>query len=193
MNAEANLGALFKTKSNWLYGLEFGYMFSEDIKENTLGSLVTKDGAIVGNIGRYAVIAIQQRGLKLPMLKIGKLFKGLAPKWLDQQTSGPLILVGGGFFQHQMVFNVNAELQFLQKDKAYGYDRMCNGIALHQSVGYMMTHRNRYFGGYIALEALEGFTQSRRYDYDLRSYDPKNRLDLVYSLKLGLILPIFPP
>jgi len=69
---------------------------------------------------------------------------------------------------------------------------MCNGIALTQSIGYLMVNRSRYFGAYVALESLQGFTQSRRYDYDLRSYDPKNRLDLIYTFKLGLILPIFP-
>lgn len=192
LHGEANLGVMFKTKTNWLYALELGYMFGEDVKESTLGSLVTQDGAVIGNVGRYAVVSVQQRAIKLPILKVGKLFKTVTPSWMDQQSSGPFMMVGAGFFQHQMAFNVTSELQFLQGTGSRGYDRMCNGLALVQQAGYMMTHRSRWYGAYIAVETMQGFTKSQRFDYDLRSLNDQSRLDLTFNLKLGLILPIFP-
>lgn len=193
LHGEANLAGYFKTKSNWLFGLELGYLFGEDVKENTLGDLLTPEGLIIGRIGRSSTISLQQRGLKLPFLKVGKLFvPSNLPAFMDKQASGFFATAGVGYFQHQISIAVNSELEFLQGKGGRGYDRMCSGVALNETLGFMMMHRQRWYGAYAAVDFVQGFTQSQRYDFSTNSYDGRIRNDLTYNLRLGLILPIFP-
>jgi hypothetical protein len=189
---EATGGYLFKTKSNWLIGADLTYQFGEDVKENSLGPYVNSDGNVVGNLGLYSFVSIQQRGVKLPMLRVGRLFPVAQASWMDKQSSGPFITLGAGFWQHQMFIAVNSELQMLQGQNGRGFDRMCQGIAGSATVGYMMVFSNRRFGAFGMLDFAPGITTSQRYDWDLRIHDTSPRYDASLALKVGIFLPLFP-
>lgn len=189
---EVTGGYLFKSSGNWLVGFDLGYQFGEDVKENPLAPYTTADGNIIGNLGLYSVVSMQQRGLKLPMLRVGKLFPVAQLSWMDKQSSGPYITAGVGFWQHQIFIAANSELKQLQGDGSRGYDRMTNGLATSQQLGYMFMHYSRRFGVFLEVELTQGFTRSQRYDYDLGRHDGSQRLDLTHAAKAGLILPLFP-
>lgn len=192
-HGEATVTLFYKTKTNWMFGLEGSFLFGEEIRENPLSIYLTREGQIIGNDGRFATIAYQQRGFRAPVIKIGKLFPAQLFKWMDPVASGFFVHGGVGFLQHQIdIIDVDRTLPYLQYPSAKGLDRMTNGVAIMQSAGFQFLSRNRWYGLFVALDLTQGFTRSQRYSTDLRTLDNTPKLDLILGLRGGFILPIFP-
>lgn len=187
------LTSFFKNKKGWLFGLEAGFGFGEDVKENPFGDLITADGNIIGKDGNYATIGLQERILLLPFVKVGKILPMARLSWMDYQSSGPMLTLGAGFMQHQIfIADPNQTLPQLSGSLERGYDRMANGIALTQSIGYIAMHKSRWFGGFIQADFYQGFTQSRRFDYSTGIHDTTPRQDLLIGLRAGILLGLYP-
>ncbi|KAA9341015.1 hypothetical protein [Adhaeribacter soli] len=190
-NFEAGGGFLFKTKTNWLFGLELTYLFGNEVKENALSNITTKEGYLIGEDGIYADVRITERGTKLPMFKAGKLFS--APFGRASVNSGFFVLGGIGLLQHKINYeDVSNTAPQVRKEYQKGYDRLTNGLALTQNIGYLFLDRNRRINFFAALEVTEGFTRSRRdYDFNQMQKDTRNRFDLLAGIKLGWIFPVY--
>ena len=73
-----------------------------------------------------------------------------------------------------------------------GYDRLTAGPAATQYIGYRFLDPKKRLNFSLGFEFTEGFTQNQRsYNFDTRMQDTEKRLDLLYSLKLALTVPIY--
>lgn len=188
-------GALFmyKTKRNWVFGFETNYMFGKNVKEDVLKQLKVDFGeqqgmGIIDNEGYYADIRITERGLGSSFFA-GKVFNFLSAN----PNSGLMINLGIGYIQHKINLHdgqqKNASINGTLK---YGYDRLTNGIALNQFLGYLFLSENRLLNFYFGFEATQAFTKSvRKFNYDTGLPDTQRRLDGLFGLRFGWILPLY--
>ena len=100
---------------------------------------------------------------------------------------------GGGFVQHKIRIqdNGNSAPQIAPPYTA-GYDRLTNGLALTQFVGYQIVSRDKTINFFLGLDFTEGFTRNRRgFNFDTRQADTQKRLDILYGARVGGSIPLF--
>lgn len=190
VNSMVGTSAKFKTKKNWIIGLEGAFMFGGNIKDGTtmLDALKTSNEQIINEYGEYGIILLSQRGFYVGATA-GKLFPVLSPN----QNSGLFLNIGAGLLQHKIhIENRNNNTPPVLGDYKKGYDKLSNGLAINQFIGYQYLSNNKMLNFYVGLEFYQAFTRSRRdFDFDTRIQDTKNRLDLLYGIKAGWILPLY--
>jgi hypothetical protein len=188
MNFGGGLDLITK-ESNFLFGLEGYYLFGNSINENVLSNLAASEGAVIAADGGYADIQLRERGFYIGAMA-GKLFS-LSTK---NPRSGIRLTVGAGLLQHQIRIQDDPFRYVPQLRENYkkGYDRLTNGLAFNQFVGYQVLSMNKRVNFYIGLEFTQGFTQSRRdFNFDTRTSDTKNRFDTLTGVRAGWILPFY--
>ncbi len=190
-NVDANLG--WKTKSNWLYILDFCFQFgNNNVKNlnNILSNLMTDDTKpfIVGNEGTDAGVVAYSRNLSLSF-GIGKIF----PLWFSNPNSGLTLTFNLGYLQHQIVYQSTlGRVPQLEGDYAYGYDRQMRGYMLSLFFGYTHMSKKNYANWYAGVQGYMARTKmSRKYQFDLMSGDNNTYTDYMLTLKLGWMFPFF--
>ncbi|MCB0571004.1 MAG: hypothetical protein KDC66_14620 [Phaeodactylibacter sp.] len=177
------------SESNWIAGLDFSYYFGSNVKEDVLASLRTPEGFVIGNNRTYSDIRLRMRGFYAGG-HIGKLF-GLG---FANPRSGIRLTLGAGLLQHKVRIQDDPQsaVPQLSGDYKKGYDRLANGLAFTEFIGYQVLSIDGRINFYAGLEFTQGLAMSRRdYDFDTRTKDETKRLDLLYGLKAGWILPIY--
>jgi len=164
-NSNIGLMCQFKTKSNWLFGADFNYIFGNDVKiyDQIIKNIATSDGQVISKEGVYSDIRMFERGF-ITTLKIGKLF----PVFNSNPNSGIMILGSAGLMQHQIRIETdnNAAPQLIG-DYARGYDRLSNGFVISEFLGYMYLSDKKLTNFYIGIEFNQGWTRSLRdYNFD---------------------------
>lgn len=177
------------SEKNWIFGLTGQYLFGQDVKTDVLAGLRTPEGSIIGNDRSYVDIQLKERGFYAG-LHIGKLvsFSSLNPR------SGFRFTVGAGLLQHKIRIQDDPLTGVPQLSDTYkkGYDRLTNGLALQEFVGYQLLSNNRRINFFAGFEFTQAFTRSRRdFDFDTRQKDDADRLDLLFGFRLGWILPFY--
>jgi hypothetical protein len=187
-NLNGGLAFMFKTKRNWLVGVESNYMFGRNVKEDVISQLRSSTGAVIDNDGFPADLRVTERGLGIHAV-FGRVFKFLS----TNPNSGLMITVGGGYLQHKVnLYDANQRVAGVKGDLKYGYDRLSNGFSSSQFLGYLFLSENRLLNFYFGLEAYQGFTKSvRKLNYDTGLPDTQRRLDLLYGVRFGWILPLY--
>ncbi|MEO6167968.1 MAG: hypothetical protein ABIO46_13520 [Chitinophagales bacterium] len=186
-----NLGAsfYFKLSHNYLLGVEANYIFGGSIREDTLlNYLYTQSGALIGTDGFYETVFLFERGTTF----FGK-FGKIIPVINSNPNSGLTLMAGAGFMQHRIkLSSPNETLPYVLDEYAKGYDRLTNGFALSQYVGFTHLDKRKLVNFTIGLEAIEGFTKSRRdWNFDQMKKDDTSRLDILVGIKIGWILPFY--
>lgn len=181
--------ALYKTRRNLVYGITGGFLFGNEVNEPGLFKAITNsDGYIQGLDGLYAEVRTYQRGYHISATA-GKIISWKKPN----PNSGVLLMGGVGFLQHKIRIEVVGNtVPQLRNDYLKGYDRLTNGVALHEFIGYIYFSNRQLVNFYAGFEALQGFTEGRRdYNFD----DPTNvhdkRLDLLYGFRFGWVIPLY--
>jgi hypothetical protein len=180
---------VFKSKKNYLLGIEGNYFFGTKIKEDSiLKNISTSDSNLINGNGEYADVRMYERGF-LIMAKFGKMFPIIGPN----PNSGLVILGGVGFMQHKIrIESPGNTVPQIAGEYVKGYDRLTNGLAVSEFVGYMHMGNNRLVSFYIGIECVQAWTQNRRsYNFDQMKRDTEKRLDLQYGIKIGWILPLY--
>lgn len=187
-NLKFTLGAERITKSNWIYGLEFAYMFGDTVKEDVLSNLRLANNEILGADNAYADAFTRERGVFIG-LNFGKLIP------FNQNTrSGLRITAAGGILAHYVRIQDEASsLPQIEGDYLKGYDRLTRGLALRQFIGYQHVSENKRVNFYIGLEFTQGFTKHvREVNFDTGlSTSKERRFDGLVSLKAAWILPFY--
>jgi hypothetical protein len=181
---------MYKTKSNWLFGLDANFLNGNQVKEpNLMRNLATSEGGIIAQDGGLADLNVLERSWNLSF-RFGKLFS-ISKR---NRSSGIFISAGLGYLEHRIRIEVRGNnVQQLNGDYKKGYDRLTGGFAISQFIGYLHVSRNRFLNGYIGIELFQAFTKSYRgFNYDTGMPDTQNRLDGVAGLKFGWMLPIIP-
>lgn len=185
-------GVSYKTRSNWIFGLQGYYLFGDEVKElsTIFKPLLTTSGIIIGKDGNPAVINVSQKGMVLNA-NVGKVFshRFIAPN----PNSGFIVTVGGGYLMHWVGFDVQENtVPQLMGDYEKGYDRMCGGFQLQQFVGYHLQSGNRLLNFFAGFEFSQAFTSSlRSYDFPSRGPIDQSRIDLQYGFRVGWMLPLY--
>ncbi|MBK7870546.1 MAG: hypothetical protein IPJ74_07625 [Saprospiraceae bacterium] len=176
-------------ESNFIFGFNGYYLFGTDIKEDVIAALRTPEGQIIGNDKSYADIQLRERGFYIGG-SVGKLFT-LSEK---NARAGLRVTLGAGLLQHKIRIQDDPfrAVPQLFDDYKKGYDRLTNGLALHQFIGYQVLSTDKHTNFYIGLELTQGFTQNRRdFNFDTQMQDTSKRLDLLFGVKAAWILPFY--
>lgn len=187
--ASIGLSALFKTKKNMLFGLEYDWYFGDGVNEIGTFSEITSDfGQIIDSDGNYSVVRLNIKGNYVTG-NIGYLIN--LPS--DEKNSGILVQLGAGIMQHKIDI-VSSQLKIPQINGEYekGYDKLAYGLATKQYVGYQyLTLKNRYHLR-AGVEFNQGFTKGRRsWDFNANAPGTNERFDMTVALKLGIVVPVY--
>ncbi len=188
-NFLAGIGADYYTKNNWIIGLQGDFLFGKIVKTDVLANLKGETGFVYADDCGIADIKLRERGLHLSA-HFGRVFAFSEAN----KRSGLRVTIGGGFLQHKIRIQDEPQVYVSSVSKSYrkGYDRLTNGFALSEFVGYQFIANNRLVNFSIGAEFIQGFTQGRRsFNFDTRSSGLDKRLDLLYGFRLTWTLPLF--
>ena len=184
----------YKTSNNWIFSLEYAYMYSANVRENhALDSISTKNADptqryIINGNGEYQILNIYESG-NIALFKVGKIL----PIFQRNPNCGVSIKVGGGFMEHKIYYYwVGDAPPQLSGNYINGYDRLTYGPAISQALGYHYMSNNARINFDFDFEAIEGFTYNQRpYDFDLMRQETKRRTDVLLGFKFAWIFPIY--
>ena len=196
---EADLADRFGASSNlnvgtqymmgkFIFGAEGELFFSDNIKEDVLAFMRTEDLSIIGNEREYTNVLLGERGWY-----VGALGGMIIPVFPKARRSGIRLTLGVGFMQHKISIRDQAgEVTQLMGEYKKGYDRLTNGMAVKEFVGYHYFSKNKLINLFAGFEFMQGFTKNRRsFNYDTMMRDDSNRLDLLQGIRIGWTLPFF--
>jgi hypothetical protein len=188
-NSNLALNFSVKTRKNWIIGVDFAYIFGNQIKQSMLDSITTKSEHMVIDInGELADVRFYERGFSCSAW-CGKLFSFLGPN----PNSGLVVNLGLGFLEHHIkIEDIGNRSPQLAGDLKKGYDKLTNGLAVSEYVGYTYLSSSRFLNFSFGIEFMQAFTQDRRaWDYTLMKQDKTQRLDLLNGIRVGWILPLY--
>ncbi|MBP6455295.1 MAG: hypothetical protein KA275_01095 [Chitinophagaceae bacterium] len=183
-------GVKYKTKKNLVFGGKFLFIVGGKVKEpGLLQNVYTPiNGGIINQYGELLNIGVFQRGYMFGF-DAGKVFSLKE----SEPNNGILALSGIGFIQHKInLFDRDNNIPQLKGEYKKGYDRLTNGLYLHQFVGYQHYSGNKLINYFIGLDFTWGFTQGRRdYWFDLAKPGNDKRNDLMFGIHAGWIIPFY--
>jgi len=191
MNGSLGGAFSFKTRTNWLFGFKYDYIFGKDVKEGQiLNQLKTKDGFIINSDGMLSETDLLERGYVLKGI-FGRVIPLFGEAKLGPNiNSGLFCWIGLGILQHRI--HIKSEVPQLQGEYSKGYDRLSNGIAVSEFIGYMYLGNSRMINFYFGFELNQAWTKNRRgYNYDTMSVDEELRFDVLTGFRFGWILPLY--
>ncbi|MCX7955302.1 MAG: hypothetical protein N3A01_08985 [Bacteroidales bacterium] len=189
----SNIGGsfIFKTKNNVFFEFNTNFIFGDKLKGDAthlFDSIKTSNGMIINEHGEYAKIRTFERGYFIGS-KIGTILFLKYPN----PNSGLLLMGGAGILQHKIrIENDGNNAPQILGEYKLGYDKMRYGFALSEFIGYIYFSRNQIINFYAGFEFYQAFTKSgREWDFNLRKKDTGKYKDLLHSIKVGWIIPIY--
>lgn len=183
-----NLSWEIMAPSRFTYGIEGGVLFGRDVVEPNLGiNLINTNGTVTGASGFPAVVDPAFFGYKI-QFNLGKTWQlADSPSWMW------VAKVGLGFVEHKINFDISMEeVPQLTGEYLKGYDRLTNGVSTELYFGVMHLDENRLKNFYFGFQVMPAFTGGRRaFNFDTQTLPIENRLDLLYGVKAGWVLPIY--
>ncbi|MFM7496931.1 MAG: sensor histidine kinase [Bacteroidota bacterium] len=172
----------------WTMGLRGGHLFGALVRETQLfGSVATPSGDIINANGVFEDYRLRPFG------------------WFVEGRAGWLVFPqgpgGSGWFsewglgalQHKIwIETPNNNSPQLTSDYKMGYDRLCDGLSLSQSLGYHYLSASKRVNFRLGLEFIWSQTRERRtvrYDTGQSAHD--RRHDFLSGIRLAWILPLY--
>ena len=180
-------GVHYKTNTLWFFGVDGGYFFGNEWREDPLSILRTPDGSILGKDREYARISMDERGFL-----IGALVGKIIPVSKKIPESGIRTSLTVGYMQHGLrIQDDNQQVPALAENYKLGYDRLTGGLQFTEFLGYQFVDRKGFINFFGGLESTQGFTKSLRiWQTDLRTNDTRSRLDVLLTARVGITLVI---
>jgi hypothetical protein len=187
-NLSAGVDLFWKTKRNFLFGIEGSYFWSKNVREDVVASMKNSDGFITDNEGYPADLRTTERGWNFDA-KVGMII----PKTGHNPNSGIFFTIGAGYMQHKVkLYDANQKIAAIKGDLAKGYDRLSGGFAVTYFIGYQYLSNNRIANFSFGVEMYQGFTQSfRGFNYDTGLKDTQKRSDVLVGLRFTWLLPLY--
>jgi hypothetical protein len=188
-----HLGAMagYKTKRNWVFGLDGNFMFGNTVRLSGLfEEMVDSYGHITDENGDIGIVVVNERGFNVNTM-IGKVFPILSPN----ANSGLYVHAGVGYLQHRLKIETQDQyIPQLEKDYRKGYDRFTSGVDFHEFVGYAFLANQGIINFYGGFYAQQGLTRNRRevfFDQPDTPVPNDLRLDLQFGFKIGWFVPVY--
>jgi len=177
----------YLTKSKWIFGAKTYLMFGNDPKTDVLANLRSPEGEIVSQDRAFSIVFMEERGY-FAGLTAGKLI----PIFKKYPNSGLKITLTAGVLQHKIkIEDRSGGLPQLAGEYIKGYDRLTNGFAITEFIGYQHFGNNGRINFFVGFEFTQGFTKNRRsWDYLTQQRLDSPRLDLLSGIKVGWTLPL---
>jgi hypothetical protein len=188
-NQSVGMGVTYKNKKGWMITAEGSFIFGTKINQPGLFSgLTTSEGTIIGSDGLYADVRAFERGYYVT-LGVGKIFKMAKPN----PNCGFIIEGSLGFIQHKIkIQDKKNSVPALNDEYVKGYDRLTNGLAAREFIGYLYIGNHRLINFFGGVEAVQGWTAGRRdFIYTDMEADKSARFDLLFGFRVGWIIPLF--
>lgn len=180
----------YKTKHNWIFGLEGNFLFTKKLKNDSLlDGLKDSHGNITGVDGNTAIYVLNMYGFNVNA-HAGKII----PIFGSNPNSGLYISLGVGYLLHKINIETNyAVVPLIEKDQRRNYDYLTTGINLDQFLGYSYMSNNGFVSFYAGFYAMEGFTKNARsYSYQTGLPLSKDlRYDITVGIRAGWYIPIY--
>ena len=179
----------FKLKSNLIFGIDGGFLFGDSFKEVSIFKNVFNSyGTITGQSGAPADVFFYMRGMNLNA-NIGYVFNKLG----HNPNSGLWVSFGVGYLAHKIrIESLYDDVINLEGDYRKGYDHLTMGLNTKQFIGYLFQADRRYLNFYAGIELTQGFTKNvRNYNFDSKGPKTEPRIDLLQSIKVGWMIPIY--
>jgi hypothetical protein len=181
----------YKLKSNWSFGIESDFWFSDNVRLTGLfDHLVDDAGNITNDLGMPASVLVYPRGVHANAY-VGRLFA------LNQsnRNSGILVQLSGGYMLHRLRIETNDNVvPQIELDYKKGYDRLTTGFNTQQFVGYSFLNNRGSASFYAGLYFQQGFTYNRRtinFDEPNVPVSTARRLDLQTGFRIGWYIPFY--
>jgi hypothetical protein len=181
----------YKTEKNFLFNIDFTFIFGNNIKEKDLVSnLLTKDGFIINKNGNISDATFSERGFYLTA-GVGKIFSNR--KIAKNKNSGILINANFGYLQHKIrIYDLNRRTAQIENDYLKGYDRLSGGPCVNLFLGYQFYSNSRIVNFKAGFDLTYAKTKSlRKFNYDTFQPDTKSRNDLLLGIKFEWTLPLY--
>ncbi len=174
-------------KSNLIFGLAGRFMFGDDVKEDPIAFLRNSDGSVTLPDQVTTPIFLRMRATYLGA-HVGKLI----PLSERHKLHNVRATLGMGLLQHRIrLLDETNTSPYRQEPYISGVDRLTNGLALRQQLGYQRIDRDGFLHFYVGVEATQGFTSSRRdIDLQLGVKDTKQRLDMLIGARIAIMLSL---
>ncbi|HXS35656.1 MAG TPA: hypothetical protein VN721_03060 [Flavipsychrobacter sp.] len=180
---------LYKTKSNWMFGVKGDFLTGDKIKiKPFLSNIQTPDGNFLTSNGELVGIPVYERGYLIGP-EFGRIFN--TSKKLED--NGILWLMSVGFIQHKLdIYVRNHDIPQLYGTYLRGYDRLTNGAYVEEFCGYSYFAKDGLLNFNLGLDVVAGITKDRRgYLYDLNTPDTKQHFDMLFGIRGGWYIPLF--
>ncbi|HTB06847.1 MAG TPA: hypothetical protein VK806_07845 [Bacteroidia bacterium] len=185
-NSNVQLGVYYKTKTNWLLGIQGAFIFGNILRATgILDSIATSDGNLIGSDGTPPEITYAERGWDL-QLSVGKIISFKKPN----PNSGIVLMLSGGYIRHHILIQSTNTPQ-IEGGYLQGYDRLTAGFCVTEFLGYQYMGNHRLLNFFAGVELTQGFTKSLVYDFDLRSMNTSLQHEYLNGFRIGWILPIY--
>ena len=181
--------AYLPRNSSWQFGVRAVYGFGNEVKEDVLAGLRTRDGFVIGNQREPADVQLRQRQVFLGP-SVGYTFRIGA-----NQRSGINLRSSVGYFANWIKLQEDPvqAVEPLLDDYRGGYDRLTAGPAWYQFVGYQTLSENRRINFYLGGDfTVASTTHQRLYDIPTAAAPASDRrLDITFGARIGLIVPLY--
>jgi len=170
-------------------GMRAQFGFGDQVKEDPLASLRTRQGFLIGTQRDPAGIRLRHRQFFIGptlgyTLKVGR-----------NKRAGVHLKSTFGYLFHKIRYQKDPVQRVPQLDDDFlpGYDRLAGGFAIHQFIGYQQLALDGILNFYLGAELTAGFTRNlRNLDYDTGLPPSQDgRTDLIPGLKAGIIIPFY--
>ncbi|MBV6403832.1 MAG: hypothetical protein IT228_06765 [Flavobacteriales bacterium] len=188
-NSNLGLSAVVKLRSNYLFGVEGGFLFGNKVVEpGLLNGVINSAGQVIDQEGQPATVFTYQRGYTV-MAVAGKIIPVVGPN----PNSGLLLKVMGGYMRHKIrIETQNNKVPQLEGDYLEGYDRLAAGPAFGFALGYQHIGNRRFINFHVAFEMTVGLTTPlRAMNFDTGARETDRRTDVLTGLRFGWTVPIY--
>ncbi len=174
--------------SNFSIGISADYIFGYKVKINPVSNLQTYDEQIFNSSPGISAFNMSERGFVA-----GAFISKVLAFDSDNLRTGIRIDLGPYFFSHWIHFKDDlGSIPQLEGDYRKGYDRLTGGFALKEFIGYQHLSQRSKVSFNAGFEFFQGFTKSIRIqNYNTASTDNDKKIDLLFGIKIGWILPIY--
>jgi hypothetical protein len=187
---QVGLTAGYKTRKNWVFGVEGNFLFGSKIKNDSLlDNLRDNQGNITEVGGGIAVVELFSRGFNVNA-HAGKIIHQLGPN----PNSGLYVSFGVGYMLSKIRIETTHDVvPLIETENKRGYDRQAVGLSTHQFIGYSQISSKSFVHFYVGFYANQGFTRySRSYFYDTGLPSDQSLLyDFQLGIRAGWYVPIY--